>query len=70
MHESDTNAEIGKTNTKHSTRRDWLFTAGVAVNVAAGVLLAILHYFCQKRLKMRKVICEFCVCPCMMRGVE
>ena len=32
-----------KEKTKHSnpTRRDWLFTAGVAVNVAAGLLLAV-----------------------------
>ena len=31
----------GKDKTLDPTRRDWLFTAGVAVNVAAGLLLAI-----------------------------
>ena len=31
----------GKQNTLDPTRRDWLFTAGVALNVAAGLLLAV-----------------------------
>jgi Rieske Fe-S protein len=31
----------GKDNTVNPSRRDWLFTAGVAVNVAAGLLLAV-----------------------------
>lgn len=34
-------ADKGKQNTKDPTRRDWLFNAGVAANVAAGLLLAI-----------------------------
>jgi len=31
----------GKQNTLNPSRRDWLFTAGVALNVAAGLLLAV-----------------------------
>jgi Rieske Fe-S protein len=31
----------GKQNTKDPTRRDWLFKAGVAVNIAAGLMLAV-----------------------------
>jgi Rieske Fe-S protein len=31
----------GKQNTLDPSRRDWLFTAGVALNVAAGLLLAV-----------------------------
>src|SRR4051812_8814304 len=30
-----------KQNAQDPSRRDWLFTAGVAVNVAAGLLLAV-----------------------------
>lgn len=31
----------GKDKTLNPSRRDWLFTAGVAVNVAAGILIAV-----------------------------
>jgi Rieske Fe-S protein len=31
----------GKQNTLDPSRRDWLFTAGIALNVAAGLLLAV-----------------------------
>ena len=31
----------GKDKTKDPNRRDWLFAAGVVVNVAAGLLLAV-----------------------------
>lgn len=31
----------GKQNTKNPTRRNWLFAAGVVLNVAAGALLAV-----------------------------
>ncbi len=38
---TDREEDEGKDKTLSPTRRDWLFTAGVAVNVAAGVLLAV-----------------------------
>ncbi len=31
----------GKQNTKDPTRRDWLFAGGVALNIAAGLVLAV-----------------------------
>lgn len=34
-------ADTGKKNTLDPTRRNWLFAAGVALNVAAGALLAV-----------------------------
>ncbi len=38
---ADREEDKGKDKTLNPTRRDWLFTAGVAVNVAAGLLLAV-----------------------------
>lgn len=41
MSGADRESDKGKQNTKDPSRRDWLFTIGVAVNVAAGLLLAV-----------------------------
>jgi len=41
MNEAERKRDKGKQNTADPTRRDWLFTAGAAVNIAAGILLAI-----------------------------
>ncbi len=41
MTETDRQEDKDNERTRNPTRRDWLFTAGVAINVAAGVLLAI-----------------------------
>ena len=38
---NDREEEKGKDRTLNPTRRDWLFAAGVAVNVTAGLLLAV-----------------------------
>lgn len=37
----DREEDKGKDKTLNPTRRDWLFTAGVVVNVAAGLLIAV-----------------------------
>ena len=41
MSGADREADKGKQNTKDPSRRDWLFTGGVALNIAAGALLAV-----------------------------
>ncbi|HZS54432.1 MAG TPA: ubiquinol-cytochrome c reductase iron-sulfur subunit [Bryobacteraceae bacterium] len=41
MTRTDPEKNKGKQNTLDPSRRDWLFTAGVALNVAAGLLLAV-----------------------------
>ena len=40
-HGADREEDKGKDKTQHSSRRDWLFLAGVAANVAAGLLLTV-----------------------------
>lgn len=41
MMATDREEDKGKENTLNPSRRDWLFNVGVAVNVVAGVLIAI-----------------------------
>lgn len=41
MNEAERKTDKGKQNAADPTRRDWLFTVGAAVNIAAGILLAI-----------------------------
>ena len=41
MSEIDRKENQGKENTNNPTRRDWLFAGGVAMNVAAGLVLAV-----------------------------
>src|SRR3569833_1696180 len=41
MSGADRQADKGKENTQDPTRRDWLFTGGMALNIAAGLLLAV-----------------------------